>query len=145
MAGAIDPPARFLSAPSDYIVVGGSRTPQTPLRQARLLASGQLDLPPGHDGVVFFSAKARVQGDTSDPGGNVFLWLEIDGRRRGFMGVQQLKSPSSVSQRTVGVSYLAAGGQRLQPGTHSVKLFGRADGDFKHLSVHNDCSVLYFD
>ncbi|MBL4848463.1 MAG: hypothetical protein JKY65_23325 [Planctomycetes bacterium] len=130
----------------DYIVVGGSRTPQrAPLGQPRLLAQGALSVPAGHDGVVFLTAKARVQGDSSDPGGTVTLWIEIDGVRRGCIAVQQLRSPASVSQRTISASYLAAGQERLRPGAHVVRLYARAVGDFKHLSVHNDCGVIFFD
>lgn len=61
--------------------------------QEVVLASKTFTIPSGHNGVVFFSAKTRIQGDGADPGGNAFLMLKVDGVRRGSVGVQQWSRP----------------------------------------------------
>jgi hypothetical protein len=110
-----------------------------------LLAQATIAVPAGHPGVVMLLAKTRVQGDDSDRGGNARLWLTVDGKSRGSVGVQQLAAPFSVSQRTIAASYLAAGRERLTPGTHVVRLYGRAEGSFIHLVYLRDLPLLWFD
>jgi hypothetical protein len=109
------------------------------------LAAATLDLPAGHDGVVMFLAKTRVQGDLADAGGTASLHLALDGRPVGSIGVQQLAAPDGASQRTVAASYLAAGDQALAPGRHTVVVYGRADGQFKHLAMVKDLNLIWFD
>lgn len=91
------------------------------------------------------AAKARVQGDAADPGGRVALWITVDGARRGSTGIQDLRAPFSVSQRTISASYLAAGKLALRPGRHVVRVYGRADGDFLHLTLSRDLPLIWFD
>jgi hypothetical protein len=91
------------------------------------------------------AAKARVQGDGADRGGTVTLWITVDGARRGSIGTQELRAPSSVSQRTISASYLAAGKLALRPGRHKVRVYGRADGDFVHLTLSRDLPLVWFD
>lgn len=111
-----------------------------------MLAQADIVIPQGHNGVVLFTGKSRVQGDGADAGGTVSMWLTIDGVRRGSTGIQQLKYPDCVSTRTIGTSYLsAAPGERLAPGKHHVTLYGRADGSFKHLAMTRDLPLLWFD
>jgi len=110
-----------------------------------LLAQAAITVPASHPGVVMLLAKSRVQGDKSDRGGNARLWLTVDGKRRGSVGVQQLASPFSVSQRTIAASYLAAGDESLRPGTHVVRVYGRAEGSFIHLFFLRDLPLLWFD
>lgn len=109
------------------------------------LASAAFDVPASHDGVVMFLAKTRVQGDPADPGGTVTLHLALDGRPVGSVGVQQLAAPDGASQRTVAASYLASGDGALPPGRHTVVVYGRADGTFKHLAMVKDLNLIWFD
>jgi hypothetical protein len=99
---------------------------------------------PGRD-VVMFTAKTRVQADQADAGGTLTMWLTLDGRRVGSTAVQQLRAPFSVSERTLAASYLAAGGERLKSGWHTVRLFAQADGSFIHVTTVRDLPLLIFD
>lgn len=110
-----------------------------------LAAQGVLRLPRGASGVAMFEAKSRVQADGADAGGTVSMWLTVDGVREGSTGTQELRAPSSISQRTIAASYLAAGSSRLQPGSHVVRLYARADGSFIHVSLVRDLSLVWFD
>jgi hypothetical protein len=110
-----------------------------------LLARATFRISRRHSGVVFFTAKTRVQGDNADPGGVARLWFTIDGARRGSIGVQEIAAPSGVSQRTVTASYLSAPPNALKPGKHTVRLYGRADGRFVHLSLVRDIPLVWFD
>jgi hypothetical protein len=110
-----------------------------------VLAQATIRVPAGHPGVVMFLAKTRVQADESDPGGDARLWITVDGKQRGSVGVQQLAAPSSVSGRTVTASYLAAGDARLKPGRHTIRVYGRAEGSFIHLVYFRDLPLLWFD
>ncbi len=103
---------------------------------------------------MFLTAKARAQADSSDGPGQVMLQLEIDGQMVGSMGVQQLGGNegslgTSVSQRTLCASYLAARNDRLDPGEHIVRLLAQVvpfDPDpinqFRHLSFYNDRPLI---
>lgn len=130
----------------DFVCVGSSSSwPNCPPTGRNvLLAEGIFEVPRGHPGVVMLTAKARVQGDGDDPGGLVRLWLTVDGTRRGSTGVQELRAPFSVSQRTISASYLTAGKRALRPGRHIVRLYGRADGSFIHLTLSRDIPLLWF-
>jgi hypothetical protein len=129
----------------DYQVIGSSYYRQfPPTYEPNEMASSTFTLPPGHNGVVMFLATMRVQGDSSDQGGNVFLWLEIDGVKVGGYGVQQLAYPNGVSQRTIMAGYLSSE-PPLSPGSHIVKVMAQADGDFKYVSAHKELLLVYFD
>jgi hypothetical protein len=119
--------------------------PLVPLGTDVPLARATVTIPPLGDGTVLFSAKSRVQGDSADGGGTVSIWLTIDGRRVGSVGVQRLASPFCESQRSISASYLAAGAGALSPGPHVVEVHGRADGDFIHLSLVRDLPLVWFD
>jgi hypothetical protein len=110
-----------------------------------VVGSGSFVVRRGHPGVVMIAAKARVQGDGADPGGTATLWITLDGVRRGSVGVQELCAPSGVSQRTISASYLTAGKLALRPGRHVVRVYGRADGDFVHLTLSRDLPLIWFD
>lgn len=131
----------------DFACVGATRPwPQCPDTGSNVLVSvGSFVIPRGHPGVVMIAAKARVQGDAADPGGSVALWITVDGARRGSTGVQELRAPFSVSQRTISASYLAAGKLALRPGRHVVRVYGRGDGDFLHLTLSRDLPLVWFD
>jgi hypothetical protein len=106
------------------------------------VAEGDVSVPAGHRRPVLFSAALRIQGASHDKGGRFDMWLELDGRRVGADGVQDLAAKSSVSTRTVTVSYLAEG---LPEGAHHVALVARASGDFEHLAVTRNVPVIWFD
>lgn len=110
-----------------------------------IVAEGDIVVPAGHNGVVLVTGKTRIQADASDPGGQGFLYLTIDGVRRGALGVQQLASPSSSSTRTIGTSYLATGANALSPGTHHVVLHASTTGNFIHLAMTRDLPLIWFD
>ncbi|RKP43975.1 hypothetical protein [Trinickia fusca] len=130
---------------TNYIDIGSS-SGVPPTGTNVVLAQADIVIPQGHNGVVLFTGKSRVQGDGADAGGTVSMWLAIDGVQRGSTGIQQLRLPDCVSTRTIGTSYLsAAPGERLAPGTHHVTLYGRADGSFKHMSMTRDLPLLWFD
>lgn len=92
-----------------------------------------------------FTAKSTQNADQVDPGGTIKLWLTIDGKPRGSVGIQELRSPFSVSGRTISASYLAAGKHRLRPGRHVVRVYGRADGSFWHVNLSRILPLVWFD
>lgn len=111
-----------------------------------VLGQGRACIPPGHNGVVMFSAKSRIQGDDADPGGKVTLRIRINGKDVGRASEQTLGPvPHSVSTRTIGASYLATGKRALAPGCHDVEAVARASGDFRNLSLNADLPLLWFD
>ncbi len=116
-----------------------------PVGEPFVLAEGTLNIPEGHNGIIMFTSKIRVQGDSADEGGICTLWITIDDKIVGFVGAQPLEYPNSVSQRTITTSYLTTGENALSPGVHQIKSMIQVDGDFKHLSVHNDMPLMWFD
>jgi hypothetical protein len=135
------------ASPWDYSAIGSSTgwPGVPPVGTDVLLAQETVTIPPLDDGVVLFTAKSRVQGDSADGGGTVSMWLTIDGRRVGSVGLQRLSSPYCESQRSISASYLAAGSSALSPGDHVVSLYGRAEGTFLHLSLVRDLPLVWFD
>jgi hypothetical protein len=110
-----------------------------------LLAQATISIPRTNPGVLMMLAKTRVSGDSSDAGGTARLWITVDEKPRGSVGIQQLAAPFSVSSRTLTASYLAAGSERLAPGKHVIRAYGRADGSFIHLVFLRDLPLLWFD
>jgi hypothetical protein len=109
------------------------------------IASGTFEVPSGDPRVVMFTAKSRVQAGANDRGGTIKLWLVIDGVHRGSVGLQDLASPSTISQRTISASYLAAGEQRLTPGKHTIAVYARVEGSFANVSLSRDIPLVWFD
>lgn len=111
-----------------------------------VLGTGRVCIPSGHNGVVLFSTKSRMQGDSDDTGGTIFLYLKVNGQVKGSLGVQQFgPAPNGVSVRTITSSYMAAGAQALPVGCHTVQAVARGQGDFKHLVMNADMPLLWFD
>jgi hypothetical protein len=131
----------------DHWCVGSSSTwPDCPrVGTDVLLARATIAVPAGSTGVVMIIAKARMGGDRLDGGGTARLWITVDGRREGSMGLQQLAGPFVESGRTMSASYLAAGNQRLGAGKHVIRLYGRAAGTFLHLAYMRDVPLIWFD
>ena len=131
-----------------YVCIGTNGFKPTCPRSGTEVVLGQsrVCIPPRHNGVVLFSAKSRVQGDSADAGGTVLLRIKIDGKAVGSTGLQQLaKAPNAVSTRTISASYLATGKNALAPGCHAVQVTGKATGDFRNLSLNADVPLLWFD
>jgi hypothetical protein len=141
------PQSTVLHDTTDYFCIGTSTGwPGVPTVGTNvLLAQAPVNIPPGHSGVVMFIAKTRVQGDQTDAGGTVSLWIAIDGVKVSNDGIQQLAYPCSSSQRTVTASYLSTGASALSAGTHTVQVFGKATGSFLHLCMNKDLPLLWFD
>lgn len=117
-----------------------------PLGGNVVLGKSRVCVPRGHNGVVLFASKTRIQGDQHDPGGDVSLRLRINGKYVGSTGYQSLGPlPHSVSTRTLSTSYLAAGTSALAPGCHDVEAVGFAKGNFRNISMNADMPLLWFD
>jgi hypothetical protein len=108
------------------------------------IASETIDVPGDYPAVVMFTAKARVQAGPDDGGGTVMLWIVVDDVHRGSVGYQDLAAPSTISQRTISASYLAAGDQTLSPGRHRVAVYARVVGTFARLSLSRDLPLVWF-
>jgi len=122
-----------------YVHISGCPANGTPY----LIAQGDMIVPSGHHGNVIFSANSRVQADNSDtPGGYVSLFLELDGKPVGSIGVQGL---SGESERTLTASYLATGNNKRAPGPHILKVYIKTHGNFKHLAVEQGVPLIWFD
>ena len=125
---------------TDYTYIGdGSGSGQT-----IQLSSGTVTIPSGHDGVVMFDSKIKMQpcGD-STTSGNVSLWIEIDGVQCGSIGVQGIVAPNNISERTLSASYLAAGSKALSVGTHTVTVKIKTQGSPSW--ALNELPLLWFD
>ncbi|MBV8363929.1 MAG: hypothetical protein JO193_05135 [Candidatus Eremiobacteraeota bacterium] len=131
----------------DYICVGSSSgSPGCPSVNTDVtIATFSITVPSTDSGVVFLTAKSRVQGDSSDAGGTVSFWIDVDGVERGSLGVQQLQYPNSVSTRTISASYLATGANRLAAGNHQISVHAKVTGSFVHLSLTKDLPLIWFD
>lgn len=131
----------------DYICVGSNQGwPGCPVQGTDVqLLSKTFTVPAGHSGVVLFSSKTRMQGDGSDTGGQVVLFLKLDGVQVGSTGVQGITSFDGDSERTLSTSYMSAADKRLSPGTHTIQVWTNAAGGFIHMSVLGDLPLIYFD
>lgn len=138
------PISQALDNTVDYVGIGTDENwpGVPPVGTDVVVASASFVVPAGHSGVVMFLTRNRVQGDQADAGGTVSLRLSLDGKPVGNVGIQQLKAPDSVSQRTVGASYLATG---LSQGQHTIEAIARVEGSFKHLAMNKDLPLVWFD
>ena len=110
-----------------------------------LLTSKTINIPAGHSGEVLFMSKIRMQGDSSDGGGMVVLYISIDGVSQPTVGIQGVTSFDGASQRTISTSYLSAGDKRLSVGTHNIQVWASAQGQFLHMTTSTDVPLVYFD
>jgi hypothetical protein len=143
----------------DYVLVGGSdhatNKAVPALGSSVEIARAKISIPPGHSGVVFFSAKTRNLGvDKTESGGDFRMWIDIEDcirpnlcaphHGKSSVAIQQVRNHDS--QRTMTASYLAAGANKLQPGyEYIVKVMGRVDGSLKHGAMTLDVPLVYFD
>ena len=111
----------------DPICIGGSAAGCPPLGTEMVISSASFNVPPGHDGRVLFTSKARVQGHPQDGAVRIFMRIKIDGNHVGSLGTQGLAGwlggwDATLSQRTLAASYLATGANALSPGNHTVEV-----------------------
>lgn len=114
------------------------------------LGSQIINIPTDHSGVMFFSAKTRIQGGSEDDEDMVVsLGIKIDGVRVGSVGVQQLYTPNTASSRSLSASYLSAVGSNsapLSPGQHTIEAYiNVATTGAGHPSVPEEVVLTYFD
>ncbi len=106
---------------------GGSGSGCPAVATPVVLSYGTIRIPSGHDGRVFISGKARVQGDSGDTAARSSMRIRLNGQYVGTNAVQGVGGwlggwDSTLSQRTLGVSYLATGALALPAGDHLVEL-----------------------
>jgi hypothetical protein len=114
------------------------------------LASKVITIPANHSGVLFFSAKTRIQaGSAEDDDMVVTLGIKIDGVRVGSVGVQQLYTPEIGSSRSLSASYLSTSGTNsnvLSAGQHTIEAFINLNTTgAKFPSVPEELVLTYFD
>ncbi len=114
---------------------------------SNIIASEKINIPINHHGNIMFSAKARIQGDPADAGGTVFLYITIDGKQMGSIGVQSLGgNGASISERTITASYFATGTEKLSSGDHLVQVYAVGNGSsYKNLSMAQTLPLVWFD
>ncbi|MCB1606024.1 MAG: hypothetical protein KDI71_03465 [Xanthomonadales bacterium] len=113
------------------------------------LTSAQIVIPTGHDGIVQFNARTRIQADNADGFATFILGLRIDGVEVGAHGVQQLAVGAGQASRTLSASYLSAPGSAtsaLGTGLHTVEVYLRAEGTLLNFpSAPQDLALTWFD
>lgn len=112
-----------------------------------IVASKTINIPQGHNGIIFFSAKSRIQGNrlnTSGESATFYFGIKIDGVKVGTVGVQKVISPYVESSRSITASYLSAP-NTLSPGNHTVQVYARAQGNIKWALITKDLPLIYFD
>ncbi len=114
-----------------------------------ILTSAQLGIPFGHDGIVLFNARSRIQADNSDGFATATLGLKVNGIDRGAIGVQQLADGAGEASRTLSASLLTAPdapGGALAPGLHTIEVYMRVEGNrLRFPSAPSDLSLTWFD
>lgn len=61
------------------------------------------------------------------------------------IGVQEFKHPNCDSSRTISASYLSSGVNKLSEGNHTVKVYLKATGSFKHIAYFQNLPLVYLD
>jgi hypothetical protein len=114
-----------------------------------VIASAWVQIPAGHDGIVLFNARTRIQADNSDSQATVVLGIRVDGQPVAATGMQQLAAGAAQASRTLSASYLSAPdspGDRLAVGVHLVEVTINVSGaSLAHPSVPTDLALTWFD
>ncbi len=114
-----------------------------------VLASAQVYIPPGHDGIVLFNARTRIQGDNADTLTSALLGIRVNGEPVAAIGMQQLAAGAAAASRTLSASYLSAvnaPGGTLGLGLHVVEVTIEVSGSsLRHVSVPNELALTWFD
>jgi hypothetical protein len=163
-----------LNNPSEHIPIGGRNEPNSifssdcpnetpsipccanqtpPIDCAVPIARRKIAVPIGHDGVVFFAARARNLGNQAGETGFYKLWIDVreDGvsdapapkctSSKGIQGVSQ-----SASQRTLSASFLTAGDCRLQPGkSFTATVLAQVSGNLQQGALSAEVPLIFFD
>lgn len=113
------------------------------------LTTAQVVIPAGHDGIVQFNARTRIQADNADGFATFVFGLRIDGQPVGAVGVQQLAVGAGQASRTLSASFLSAPNSAsgtLAVGLHNVEVYLRAEGEVLNFpSVPSDLALTWFD
>lgn len=114
------------------------------------LASEVINIPENHSGILFFSAKTRIQaGSPEDNDMVVSLGIKIDGIRVGSIGIQQLYTPEVGSSRSLSASYLSSEGDNSAPlsaGQQTIEAFININTTGARFpSVPEELVLTYFD
>ena len=114
-----------------------------------VLSSAQITIPSGHDGIVLFNARTRIQAANEDGFATVVLGIKVDGQSVSALGLQQLAVGAGQASRTLSASYLSAPDSASGPlsvGTHTVEAYINVSGNpLRFPSVPGDVSLTWFD
>ncbi|MCB1627067.1 MAG: hypothetical protein KDI48_05010 [Xanthomonadales bacterium] len=114
-----------------------------------VLSSAQINIPSGHDGIVLFNARTRIQADNGDEFATAALGIRINGVPRGAVGTQQLANGAAEASRTLSASVLTTpgdGGGVLTPGVHLVEVTLRISGTrLQFPSAPEDLALSWID
>lgn len=114
-----------------------------------VLSSAQINIPNGHDGIVLFNARTRIQAANEDGFATVVLGIKVDGQSVSALGLQQLAVGAGQASRTLSASYLSAPDSATGPlsvGTHTVEVYINVSGNpLRYPSVPGDVSLTWFD
>ncbi len=114
-----------------------------------VIASAQVQIPPGHDGIVLFNARTRIQAGNSDSQTTALLGIRVDGQPMAAFGMQQLAAGAAQASRTLSASYLSAPDSpagTLAVGSHLVEVTINLSGtNLAHPSVPTDLALTWFD
>ena len=114
-----------------------------------VIASAMVQIPAGHDGIVLFNARTRIQAGNNDSQATALLGIRVDGQPVGAIGMQQLAAGAAQASRTLSASYLSAPdvpGGTLAVGLHLVEVTINVSGaNLAHPSVPMDLALTWFD
>ncbi|MCB1637159.1 MAG: hypothetical protein KDI51_21415, partial [Xanthomonadales bacterium] len=97
-----------------------------------VLSSAQINIPSGHDGIVLFNARTRIQAANEDGFATVVLGIKVDGQSVSALGLQQLAVGAGQASRTLSASYLSAPDSATGPlsvGAHTVEVYINVSGN----------------
>lgn len=143
-------PAQFCSTYAWRCVASTIGSPLCPPASTTVvLASTQVLIPSGHDGIVLFNARTRIQGDNADALTSALLGIRVDGLPVAAIGMQQLAAGAAAASRTLSASFLSAPnapGGTLAPGLHLIEVTIEVSGSsLRHVSVPNELALTWFD
>lgn len=143
-------PASFCSTYTWRCVATTVGAPDCPAAGSDVvIASAQVQIPAGHDGIVLFNARTRIQADNGDSQATALLGIRVDGVPVGAIGMQQLALGAGQASRTLSASYLSAPDSptgALAVGAHLIEVTINVSGaSLLHPSVPMDLPLTWFD
>jgi hypothetical protein len=118
---------------------------------ARPIASAKINIPQGHDGVVFFTARARNLGNQDGETGFYHLWIDVsndagsDVPSADCASSEGIQGVNGASQRTLSASLLTAGKCALKPGSYTATVLGEATGTIQTAALSAEVPLIWFD